>query len=129
ALDGDGNRRKSLVDLDAFNVTNPPSRARERLLHRRDRAESEHAGLHRGDAVGYKTRHRREAVLPGPVRTGDDHRRRAAIEARRIAGGDRAVLAESRPQLGEARERSIGAVVLVFAKESRLVPFAQLDRY
>ena len=57
----------------------------------------------------------------------DDHGRRSAVEPGRIAGGDRAILAESRPQLGEALERGVRAVVLVLLEEARLVPLAQLD--
>ena len=61
--------------------------------------------------------------------SGDDHRRRAAVEAGRIAGGDGAVLAEGGPQLGKAFDRGVRAVVLVLLEEPRLVPLAQLDRH
>ena len=92
--DSDHDRRESLVDLDALDISGFPTGAVERLAHGRDRTETEHAWLNRADAVGDEARHRFEAFLLGPGAVGHDHGRGPGIEARRIAGRDGAVLAE-----------------------------------
>src|ERR1700733_10701835 len=51
AGDHDGDGGKGLVDLDALDGASVPAGALQRLLHRRDRSEAEHAGLDRRDTV------------------------------------------------------------------------------
>src|SRR5216684_4086587 len=66
ARHGDDDGGEGLVDLDALDLAEGPARAGERLLHRRDRPEAEHAGLDRGDAIGDESGQRLEAALLGP---------------------------------------------------------------
>jgi len=90
--DGDGCER--LVDLDSLDVAEPPPGAVQRLTHRRDRAEAEHARLDSGDPVRYEAGDRIETAAFRPILICQHHRGSAAVEARRIAGGDRPVPGE-----------------------------------
>jgi hypothetical protein len=63
AHDSERDGGEGLVDLDALDVADLPAGALERLAHRRHRADAEHAGLDRADAVGDEARHRLQAVL------------------------------------------------------------------
>ena len=95
--------KASLISTRSMSPTRPAG-ALQRLADGRHRAEAEHAGLDRADPVGDQPRHRLEALALGQAAIGDDHRRGAAVQAGRVAGRDRAVLAEGRLQLGQALE-------------------------
>ena len=118
AVDRNGYRSESLVDLDAVDVADLPAARDQGLPDGRYRAQAEHA----------RVRPRRRRTRPGAPSAcrpffsahpalGNDHRRGAAVEPGRIAGGDRAILAEGGAQLGEALERRLGAVVLVLLEQ------------
>ena len=98
--DGEGYGSEGLVDLDALDVADLPAGPVERLPHRRYRTQSEHARLDGADAIGDQARHRLQAFLLGPGPVGHDHGRSAGVEARRVAGRDRAVLAKGGLELG-----------------------------
>ena len=53
---------------------------------------------------------RRKAALLRPSLIRKHHRGSRIVQSRRIAGGDRAVRAESRLQLGERLERRVGPI-------------------
>src|SRR5271154_6195332 len=72
--DHDSNRREGFVDLDALDRVRFPTSALQRLPHRGDWPEAEHAGLDRGDAVGNEARRRGEAAFVRPRRVGKHHR-------------------------------------------------------
>jgi hypothetical protein len=87
----DGDRRKGFVDLDPLDVTELPPGAVDCLAHRRDRSKAEHPRLHRRDAVRDKARCRTEAAAFREILICQYHRRSPAVEAGRVAGGDRAI--------------------------------------
>ena len=64
----------------------------------------------------------------GKAALGDDHRRRAAVEARRIAGGDRAVLAEGGLELGQRVDVVSGRLRFVLGEAHRSLAAGQFDR-
>src|SRR5258708_17440808 len=98
AGDDDGDRGEGFVDLDALDLRDGPARALPRLLDRGNGATAEHARLDGGDAIGHQAGDRPEAALFGPFLVRHDDRRGTGVDPRRIAGGDRAALAEGRLQ-------------------------------
>src|SRR6185369_8031153 len=118
---------ESLVDLDALYVLRRPAGALERLAHRGHGTDPEHAGLHRGDAVGHDAAHGLHAVLLRPRTVGDDHRGRTRVEAGRVARGDAALLAERGLQFRERLERRFRTVVLVLVERHRALAAGQVE--
>ncbi len=56
---------------------------------------------------------RLQVVLARELVADDDRRRSAVIDARRVAGSDRAAFAERRPQLAQCLHRGVGPGMLV----------------
>ena len=102
--DGKRDGRERLVDLEALHVAEPPAGARESLLHRRHRTETEHSRLDGGDTVRDELRHRlnRPGISEGMF--GDDHRGSAAVQTWGIARRDGAPFTEGRSELGKGFE-------------------------
>ena len=105
-----------------------PAGAIERDADRRDRAETEQAGLDGRDPVGGDPGHRGEPVPLGKARGRDDHRRGAAVEAGRAAGGDGAVAAKGGLQLRQRLDRGVRTRSLVARELQRAFPPLHLDR-
>ena len=83
------------------------------LARRGHRADAHDARRHAGRRHADDARARRQPVrFHGGLRR-DDHRGRAVVHARRIAGRHGAGIAERRLELGEALERRLGARMLV----------------
>ena len=96
-----------------------PASALQRLPDRGHGTDAEHAGLDRRDAVSDEARDRLQAIAARRTsRSGDDHRRRTAVEPGRVAGRDRAVLAKRRLQLGEHLQRRLRPIRLVGVEAS-----------
>ncbi len=109
---------KGLVDLDHVDVGEGQAGARQRLFRRLDRADPHDPRRHPGDAAGDDAG---ERLGPGGVAglaAGDDHRHRAVIDARGVAGGGDAALLQ-RPQPGERGQIGLRARMLVLADLDR----------
>ena len=126
--DRERHRGEGLVDLDALDVGDRPAGALERDADRRHRADSEHPGFDGRDPVGGDPGHRGKPVPLGKARGRDDHRRGAAVEARRIAGRDGAVGAKGGLQLRQRLDRGVRARRLVDREFQRALPPLHLDR-
>ncbi len=116
---GQGHGGKGFIDLEAFDIGKRPMCTLERLLDGRDRTQAEHSRLNRAQAIGNEPYERLETMLlgNGPIR--HDHGRCTAVDAGRIAGGDRPVATEGRLQFGESLERGIGAIRFIFREQGR----------
>src|SRR5262245_50637424 len=116
-----------LVDLDALNVGKSPFRALQRLPNRGNRSDPKHPGLDGCDTVRNETRERLETVSLRERAIRDDHRGSAAVEPRRIAGSDRAVLAKRGLELREHVERRLGTIRFVDRKDLRALSRLHFD--
>lgn len=67
------------------------------------------------------------AFRPGAI--GDDHRRRARVQPRGVAGGDGAVLAEGRAELGQPLDGGLRTIVLVTFEGHCAVAGFDFDRH
>ena len=117
--------RKRLVQFDKIDVAQAEAGALEQLLHGRRRADAHDAGFHAGGGHGHDARARREAMALGGVVAGDEQGGGAVVDARGIAGGDGARIAERGLQLGELFEGRLGTGVFVLADDR--VALATLD--
>ena len=88
-------------------------RRSEHLAHRRDRADAHDARVDARDGAADERAERLDAELARLLLRRDHERRRAVVDARRVAGRDRAALAERRLQRGELLERRVGTRMLV----------------
>src|SRR4029079_14347808 len=71
---------------------------------------------------------RRAAVLPGRVRTGQDHGRRGVVGAGGVARGDRPFPGAGRLQPGQVSRGHTGPDVLVGVDGRGVLPAGDLDR-
>ena len=124
----DRHDRERFVDLETLDVPQRPAGALERDLHRGNGAQAEHPGLDGGDAERHDAGARGDPVRVGERAVRHQHRRCAAVQARCVAGGDRAVRAERRFQFRERVERRIGAGRLVPRERHARLALQDLDR-
>ena len=101
AQHGDALAGEGFVELDHVEVGRLESQPRAEFLRRRHRADAHDAGRNAGRRATKDPRDRGEPVVLRRRLRGDDQRRRAVVDARSVAGGDRAALAERRRQLGQ----------------------------
>ena len=100
-----------------------PSRAISFLRGRR-RAKAHDARRHAGGCAAQNAGDRRQTMRLDRRLGGEDQRRRAVIDARGIAGRDRAAVAERRAQLGQRLQRGIGARMFVGVDDCAARPCA-----
>src|SRR5690349_1124127 len=86
--------RERLVELREVDPLRREAGAREGLLARGDRPQAHVAWLDARRGRRHVARLRREAELLDRLLARDEDRRRTVVEARRVAGGDGAVLGE-----------------------------------
>src|SRR5262249_31340205 len=79
ASDRNDNRGERFFDPAAIDRAERPAGAIERLAHRWNRAEAEHSGLDRRDAIGNEARCRDEAALLRPFLVCHHHRGATAV--------------------------------------------------
>ena len=102
-----------LVDLDQADVVDREAGARQGALGGRDRADAHQRRVDAGEGVADHAHLRRQAELVGHGCGRDQCSGRAVVEAGGVAGGDVAVRAERRPQLGECLGGGAGTRWLV----------------
>ena len=119
------------ASLISMRSTSPelPAGALQRLLHGRHRAEAEHAGLDRRDAIGDEPRHRLEAALLRP-----SARRPRTIAAAPLfrPGALPAVIVPSSRKAGLSRpapRSSCRAAVVLVRVERRRCPCGRVSRW
>ena len=117
AHDHQHDRREGFVDFDALDVPERPPGAGERLLDGRNGPKTEHARLHRRNAIRDEACRRHKAALLGPALVGQHHGGRAAVQPWRVAGRNGAIVAERRLQPRERLERRARPVVLVLLED------------
>jgi hypothetical protein len=112
----------------SFHIADLPSRAIERLAHGRDGSEAKHSRFDSRNAIGNQARHRRKTALfrPGTIR--QHYGGSAAVQARRIPGGDGAVLPKSRLECRKLFERRVRSIVFVRLEGDRTFTSRHLDR-
>ena len=127
ACHGDGLRREGLVALDHVHLVEREPALLERQLGGGDRAFAHDFVGHAGYGVGHQPRHRLVAGGGRHSRIGEHEEGRAVVDARRIAGRDRAAfLLESRLHLGQRFQRGVGLDMLVCV-EGHFALFRLLD--
>jgi hypothetical protein len=99
--DGEGLRGERLVHLEHVDVIHLQVGALKNLAHRGYRPDAHHARLDPGVAVGDEPADRVISVPFGIIPVGQDHGRCGVVDARSVAGGDRAFLGEGRLQPGQ----------------------------
>ena len=119
ARDDDGDRRERLIDLGPLDRVDVPSGALQRLLDGWHGPQTKHAGLDRRNAVGDEPRDLLKIALLGPGSVREHHGRRRVVEARRIAGGDRAVWAKRGLQSRQRLDRGVGTIGFVLMEGRR----------
>jgi hypothetical protein len=119
---------EGFVKLDHRHLGERQAGALEQAAGRGHRADAHDA---RGDAgAGHRddAGERRQAVRGGGRLRGDQRGGGAVVDARGVAGGHRAALAERRRQGGEALEGGLRAGVLVGVDAAGLAALSELDR-
>ena len=113
ARDRDRLRRERLVQLDEIDVADREPGAVEQLAHRGHRPDPHHARVDAGDRRGDERAERLDAERARLLLRGDDDGSRTVVQARRVAGRDRAAGAERRLQRRELLECRLGTRMLV----------------
>src|SRR5437588_7365214 len=98
AHDDEALRGKRFVQLDQVDIPDLDAGAFEQLAHRGDRADAHDTWIHAGDRAAGKAPERLDAELRGLLLRCDDDGCGAVVDAARVAGRDRAALAEGRLQ-------------------------------
>ena len=110
---GDGLGGEGLVQLDDVEIADGEAEALQQLLRRRHRPDPHDPRRHAGRGHAQHPCPRRQPVALGRRSRGEQQSRRPIIDARGIAGGDGAGIANHRLQLGERGQGRIGAGMLV----------------
>ena len=123
-------RRERLVELDEIEVADGEAGPLQRLARGRDRADAHDRRIDAGDGRRDDPGHRPQAELAGPVRLDQQDRGRAVVDARAVAGRDRAALgSEGGPQAGQRLDGRVGARMLVAIDDERVaLPLRDADR-
>src|SRR3990170_6356990 len=108
-----GNGREGLVDLDPLDIPDAPSRPLKRLTHSRHGPKSKHSWFNGAHAVGDQLCEWRELTLFGPFGIGNDHGGCPAVQPRRVARGNGAVLPKGRLQFRQRFFCRVRTVMLV----------------
>ena len=119
AEDGEALGGEGLVEFDDVHVVDLEAEALEQLLRRRRRADAHDPRRNAGDGGAEDPGARGQAVALGRLLAGDDQRGGAVVDARGVAGGDAAVLADDglqRRQFVEAGQ----ARMLVLVDDQRV---------
>src|SRR5260221_295670 len=104
-------------------IADLPAGELQRLAARRDRAGAHDRRIDAGGRPGDDARKRLDAALLRLLRGHQHHRRRAVIDARRVASRDGAVLVEGGPQLGQRLHgRAVLRVFVVLNDDIALAP-------
>ena len=104
---------KASFDFDHVEIIDFEAGALEQLAHRGNRPHAHHRWLDAGVRVADDASERRQRRLFRPLRRSEDQRGGAVVDARRIAGGHRAILLERGFQRREPVQRRTGLRVLV----------------
>ena len=104
------------VGFDHVQVSDGQAGALECQARGRDRSQAHQFRLDAGVGVADQTRQRAQVVSLDRVAGGHDQRRRAVVQARSVAGGDRTLFLERRLHCGQLFQRC-GAWVLVDAEQ------------
>src|SRR5438477_5599721 len=121
-------RSERFVDLDEIHVLHLEAGTLERLARRRSRTDPHDVRVDAADAARDDPRDRTEPGVLRGIGRSDDHRRGAVVDARGVAGGDRAVLLESRDKFLEYFRSRIGADVLVLVDDDLALLRLHRDR-
>ena len=106
-------RRERLVQLDEVEVGDADAGPREQLAHGRHRPDAHHARIDAGDGAADEAAEGLGAERARLLLARDHERGGAVVEAARVAGGDRAALAERRLQRRELLGARVRPRVLV----------------
>src|SRR5215475_4121820 len=115
-------RGERLVDFYTLNVRGLPARTLQCEAHGGNGPDAEHSGFDRSDTMRDEPREWLETAFFRERPLSHDHRRGTAVQARRIAGRDRAVLAKRGFQLGERLDRRLGPIGFILVEA--YCPFA-----
>src|ERR1700752_2552112 len=99
--DRKGYGSESLVDFNTIDIVIAPACACESLLDSRDRPETKHSRLDRGDAVRHETCDGCQTAFVRISFARQHHRRCGRVQAWGITCRDRAAVAEDRLQLAQ----------------------------
>ena len=106
-----------------------PARCK-RQLGGGNRAGAHDARIDAGNGIRHQARQRLETgSFGGGAGFHQHHRGGTVVDAGSIAGSDRAVLLEGRPELGQAFHRDIGLRVFVGVEQHRALAALDLDRH
>src|SRR3546814_110736 len=121
-------RRKRLVAFDDVNVIQIKSRTLEGNRNSLDRPYTHDARFNPGMAPSYDAAHGLEPFLVNGFLRSENDSRRAVIDARRVACGDRSFLVEGGTELCHFIQAGIGADMLVRIENRRALPGLHFDR-
>ena len=109
-------RGEGLVQFDHVEVGDLEAEALQQLLGRGRRADAHDPRRHAGDGGAEDAGARGQAVALRRFLASDDQRGGAVIDARGIAGGDAAVLADDRLQRGERVEAGQARMLVAYRR-------------